>query len=101
MERKSRYTVAVKVADKFADTVSRATLKAFGSLPPEEVRTVTFDNGWELAGFKELERGGIRRFYHRRCGVILLGRTTTGNAASMRTPTACCGSFFRRVWISA
>jgi len=57
VERKSRYTVAVKVDDKSAETVTKATLESMKKLPPEKVKTMTFDNGKEFAGFKELEKG--------------------------------------------
>lgn len=64
VERKGRYTVAVKVEDKSADTVTRATLEAMRKLPAEKVRTMTFDNGKEFAGFKQLERElGIRSYF--------------------------------------
>jgi IS30 family transposase len=63
VERKTRYTVAVKVADKSAETVTQATLAAMRKLPPEKVKTMTFDNGKEFAGFKELERGLEMRSY--------------------------------------
>lgn len=63
VERKARYTVAVKVEDKSADTVTQATLKAMKKLPPEKVKTITFDNGKEFAGFKQLERGLKIRSY--------------------------------------
>jgi IS30 family transposase len=63
VERKSRYTVAVKVKDKSADTVTRATLAAMKKLPKKKVKTMTFDNGKEFAGFKELERGLCMRSY--------------------------------------
>ncbi|MBN2210008.1 MAG: IS30 family transposase [Sedimentisphaerales bacterium] len=66
VERKSRYTVAVKVADKSAQTVTRATLSAMKKLPPAKVRTMTFDNGKEFAGFQELERGLAMRSYFAR-----------------------------------
>jgi IS30 family transposase len=49
--------VAVKVTDKSAETVTQATLAAMRTLPPEKVKTMTFDNGKEFAGFKDLERG--------------------------------------------
>jgi IS30 family transposase len=63
-ERKGLYTVAVKVEDKFADTVTRATFAAMKKLPPEKVKTMTFDNGMEVARFKELERGlGMRSYF--------------------------------------
>lgn len=64
VERKGRYTVAVKVEDKSADKVTRATLDVMKKLPPEKVKTMTFDNGKEFAGFKELERGlGMRSYF--------------------------------------
>jgi len=66
VERKTRYTVAAKVADKSAETVTRATLEAMRTLPPEKVKTMTFDNGKEFAGFKELERGLEMRSYFAR-----------------------------------
>ena len=63
VERKTRYTVAVKVADKSADSVTKATLDAMRKLPPEKIKTMTFDNGKEFAGFKELESGLDMRSY--------------------------------------
>jgi IS30 family transposase len=66
VERKTRYTVAVKVADKSAETVTKATMAAMKKLPPEKVKTMTFDNGKEFAGFKELERGLDMRSYFAR-----------------------------------
>jgi len=64
VERKSRYTVAVKVKDKSADTVTRATVRAMKKLPLELVKTMTFDNGKEFAGFKELELElGMRSYF--------------------------------------
>jgi len=66
VERKTRYTVAVKVDDKSADTVTRATLDAMRKLPPDKVKTMMFDNGKEFAGFKKLERGLDMRSYFAR-----------------------------------
>jgi IS30 family transposase len=66
VDRKAGYTVAVKVEDKSADTITKATLAAMKKLPPEKVRTITFDNGKEFAGFKELERGLDMRSYFAR-----------------------------------
>jgi transposase, IS30 family len=56
VERKPQYTVAVKVADKSAQAVTQATIAAMKKLRPEKVKTMTFDNGKEFAGFKELEK---------------------------------------------
>jgi IS30 family transposase len=49
--------IAVKVADKSAETVTMVTLKAMKPLPSEKVKTTTFDNGKEFAGFNQLEQG--------------------------------------------
>jgi len=54
------------VADKSADTVTKATIAAMKKLLPEKVKTMTFDNGKEFAGFKELERGLDMRSYFAR-----------------------------------
>lgn len=66
VERKTRYTVAAKVNDKSADTVTKATIAAMKKLPREKCKTITFDNGKEFAGFKELERGLEMRSYFAR-----------------------------------
>jgi IS30 family transposase len=64
VERRCRYTIAVKLDDKSADTVTRATLEAMKKLPAEKIKTMTFDNGREFAGFKELEMGlGMRSYF--------------------------------------
>jgi transposase, IS30 family len=63
VDRKSRYTEAVKVTDKSAETVTRATLVRMKKLPAEKVRTITYDNGKEFAGFKELENRLQMRSY--------------------------------------
>jgi IS30 family transposase len=70
VDRKSRYTAAVKVSDKSVETVNRAICAMMRQLPPQKVKTMTFDNGKEFAGFKDLERAlGIRCYfahpYHR------------------------------------
>jgi len=64
VERKGRYTIAIKLDDKSADTVTQSTLETMKKLPPEKVKTMTFDNGKEFAGFKELEHGlGMRSYF--------------------------------------
>lgn len=64
VDRKSRYTVAVKVEDKSVETVNRAICAAMEQLPPDKVKTMTFDNGKEFAGFKDLERAlGMRSYF--------------------------------------
>jgi IS30 family transposase len=63
VDRKARYTVAVKIEDKSTDTLTRATFEAMKKLPPEKIKTMTFDNGKEFAGFKKLERWLNMRSY--------------------------------------
>lgn len=66
VERKTRYTVAVKVADKSSETITKSSIAAMSKLPPEKIKTMTFDNGKEFAGFKELEIGLAMRSYFAR-----------------------------------
>jgi IS30 family transposase len=56
VERKSRYTVARVMKDKRAKTLNTAALRGLAKIPPALVRTLTFDNGKEFAGFKKLEQ---------------------------------------------
>jgi len=55
VERKSRYLLAVKLADKKAVTMTKQTITAFRKVPRLLRHTLTVDNGKEFADFKELE----------------------------------------------
>jgi len=55
VERKSRYLVAAKLADKKAATMTWATTTSFWRLPKSLRQTLTVDNGKEFSQFKELE----------------------------------------------
>jgi len=55
VERKSRYLVAARLKDKSAESMNQTTIKAFGKIESSTLKTMTFDNGKEFAGFKELE----------------------------------------------
>jgi IS30 family transposase len=64
VERTSRYTVLAKLKDKSAESMNCSTIRAFSKMPSEKVRTMTFDNGKEFAGFKELENSlGMRSYF--------------------------------------
>lgn len=64
VERKSRYTEAVKVIRKSAEILNFMTIDTMKKLPSKKVRTITFDNGREFAGFKELEQElGMRSYF--------------------------------------
>ena len=56
VERKSRYLVACKLADQSAKSMNQATIKSFRKIEIGKIKTMTFDNGKEFAGFKELEK---------------------------------------------
>ncbi len=56
VERKSRYLVAAKLADKAANTMTIASASAFERIPKKMRKTLTVDNGKEFAQFKQLEK---------------------------------------------
>jgi IS30 family transposase len=56
VERKSRYLVAAKLADKSANTMTSACASAFEPVPKQMRKTLTVDNGKEFAQFKQLEK---------------------------------------------
>lgn len=55
VERKSRYLIAVKLADKKAATMNAQSIAAFQKLPRLMRQTLTVDNGKEFSQFKELK----------------------------------------------
>lgn len=55
VDRKSRYLLAVKLADKKAATMTQQTTKVFRKVPRKLRHTLTVDNGREFAHFKELQ----------------------------------------------
>lgn len=55
VDRKSRYLVLAKLKDKSAGSMNYSTRRAFTNIPTDKVKTMTFDNGKEFAGFKVLE----------------------------------------------
>lgn len=56
LERTSRYFIAIPVPDRKQETVTRAIIEELGALPPELVKTITFDRGKEFAGYEEIEK---------------------------------------------
>ena len=49
VDRKSRYTVILKLAGKDADSVNQALIKAFSRFPHKMRKSLTWDRGMELA----------------------------------------------------
>ncbi len=56
VERKSRYLIAAKLCDKTANTMTRASARAFERIPKWMRKTLTVDNGKEFTQFKQLEK---------------------------------------------
>jgi IS30 family transposase len=55
-ERKNGFLLAVPIVNRKVETINRAILHAYASIPKRLRRTLTLDNGLEFAGFKTLER---------------------------------------------
>ena len=54
-ERKTRFYIAVKMADKSATSMVKAIMEALGDLPDAAVKTITCDRGSEFAGWQTIE----------------------------------------------
>lgn len=63
VERKSRYLLAHKVADRRASSVAQRKIEQFSGLPKAWRRTLTLDNGKEFAAFREVEQATGLRIY--------------------------------------
>ncbi|MCP4553688.1 MAG: IS30 family transposase [Bacteroidetes bacterium] len=55
VDRSSRLLKADKMANKNADTCTRAIFEALGNIINDQIHTITFDNGTEFARFKTIE----------------------------------------------
>jgi IS30 family transposase len=64
VERRSRYLIAAKLADKKAATMNAQSIISFQKLPKAKRQTLTVDNGKEFSQFKELEaETGLRVYF--------------------------------------
>lgn len=63
LERKSRYLLANKIADRQAKTVAQAKIAQLTSLPQSWRHTLTVDNGKEFADFRQVEKATGMRVY--------------------------------------
>lgn len=64
LERKSRYLLAAKVDDKTAASFNAALEEQMQTIPKRLRKTVTVDNGSEMAGFKKLEKAtGMKTYF--------------------------------------
>ena len=67
-ERKTHYGIVVNLpADHTAQTVNAAATKAFASLPPHMKRTLTWDQGVEMARHRDLAAAtGVKIYFAER-----------------------------------
>lgn len=67
-ERKTHYGIVVNLpADHTAETVNAAAIKAFASLPPHMKRTLTWDQGVEMARHRDLAAAtGVKIYFAER-----------------------------------
>jgi IS30 family transposase len=56
VERRSRFTLARRIANQRASTFTRATLRLYRAIPSYLCRTMTCDNGKEFSEFKTFEK---------------------------------------------
>lgn len=67
VERQSRFYIAVKMKNKTAKEMLRATIIALGNLPKAMLKTITFDNGLENALHEKINaRLGTMSFFWKR-----------------------------------
>ena len=68
-ERKTQYGIVVNLpVDHTAETVNAAATKAFASLPPNLKRTLTWDQGTEMARHRDLATAtGVEIYFAERC----------------------------------
>ncbi len=57
VERTSRYLIVKRIADRNPTTVAAALIEVFASVPPTLRRSLTWDRGFELIGWRQVEAG--------------------------------------------
>ncbi|RMF57547.1 MAG: IS30 family transposase [Calditrichaeota bacterium] len=68
VDRKSRYTIIIKIQSKEADHVQRKIRDRLKELDPERRRSITFDNGTEFARCSRLEKHLQLELYYAKPG---------------------------------
>lgn len=64
LERKSRFVIAARTDDKRAASFNAAIIAGMRTIPGELRKTLTVDNGSEMANFKELEEAtGLKTYF--------------------------------------
>jgi IS30 family transposase len=63
-ERKTKFLVCFSLKSKQADTLAKATAKAFKTTPAGMLKTITYDNGTEFARHKDVARDlGVKIYF--------------------------------------
>ena len=87
VERSTRFVMLVALPDGHrADLVADALAAKITTLPAALTRSLTWDQGHEMAEHARFTAS------HRRRGLLLRPQAARGSAAATRTPTACCAS---------
>lgn len=93
VERTSRYTLLVHLDGASRAEALRDELTViFNQLPPELRRSLTWDQGSEMAFHHEITRATTLPIY-----LCHPGRPWDGNARATRTPTGCYATTSRRL----
>ena len=92
VERHSRYVLIARVKSKDTETVINALIKQAHKLPRELYKSLTWDRGKEMADHKRFTLDTDIKVY-------FCDPQGPGNAALMKTRTACSGSTSPKEWI--
>ena len=55
-ERKTRYYIAIKMPNRNADTMAKASISVLSEFPDKAVKTITCDRGTEFANWQTIEK---------------------------------------------
>ena len=90
VERSSRFVVLLHLPGRHtAEAVRDALVQALGQLPPQLRRSLTWDQGAEMALHAEIAQSSA-------CRCSSARRPARGSGPATRTPTGCCASTSRR-----
>ena len=85
VERKSRYLIAAKLANKTAAVTAQAVAAAFRKIPAALRHTLTLDNGKEFARFHDIEKDtGLAIYFADPCSAWQRGTNENTNGLLRR-----------------
>jgi IS30 family transposase len=92
VERKSRYLIAAKLANKTGTVTAAAVTAAFRRIPRALRHTLTLDNGREFTRFRDIEKGtGL--------AVYFADPYSAWHAEPTKTQMACCEDISQKAQI--